>query len=112
MRRGWCLGGDAFRAELLAKMTERRGPEHYGKERAEGDLAKAERILLEELRRRRWTSEELKKRPKGDPEKVAVAVRLRTETVMTVAWIAQRLVLGSRNYAHHLLWRARRASCQ
>ena len=43
-----------FREELLGKMTERRGPEHYGKERAEGDIAKAERILREELKRRRW----------------------------------------------------------
>lgn len=106
VRRGWCLGSEAFRAELLAKMADRRGPEHYGKARAEGDIAKAERILREELTRRRWTVHELQERPKGDLEKVAIALRLRTETVMPVAWIASRLFLGSRNYANHLLWRA------
>ena len=37
-------------------------------------------------------------------------VRLRAETVQTVAWLAKRLHLGSRAYANHLLWRARRES--
>jgi len=35
IRRGWCLGEAAFRKELLARMGERLGAEHYGEERAE-----------------------------------------------------------------------------
>jgi len=54
IRRGWCLGGEAFREELLGKMSERRGGEHYGAERAESDTAKAERMVKEELKRRKW----------------------------------------------------------
>ena len=103
IRRGWCLGGEAFREELLGKMSERRGAEHYGAERAESDTAKAERIVKEELKRRKWTEADLKKRAKGDAGKVKIARRLRAETVMTVAWIAERLRLGSRNYANLLL---------
>jgi putative transposase len=106
IRRGWCLGGEAFREELLGKMSERRGAEHYGAERAESDAAKAERIVKEELRCRKWTEADLKRRAKGDSGKVLIARRLRAETVMTVAWIAERLHLGSRHYANLLLRRA------
>ena len=50
----------------------------------------------------------MRERPKGDAGKVRLAQRLRSETVQTVAWIAERLHMGSRAYANHLLWRARR----
>ena len=30
IRRGWCLGEETFRKELLAQMSERLGAEHYG----------------------------------------------------------------------------------
>jgi len=106
VRRGWCLGEDAFRKELLALMSNQIGAEHYGPERAETDTEKAERIIQAELKRRRWKEQELAARPKGDPGKVKVALRLRAETVQTVEWIANRLHMGSRAYAHHLLWRA------
>ena len=35
IRRGWCLGEEKFREELLKQMSERMGVEHYGEERAE-----------------------------------------------------------------------------
>ena len=34
IRRGWCLGEETFREELLTQMSERVGAEHYGEERA------------------------------------------------------------------------------
>ena len=88
-------------------MSGRIGPEHYGAERAETDVDKAERLIAAELKRRGWTEEQLRERPKGDPIKVRMAQRLRAETVLTVEWLAKRLHLGSRAYANHLLWRAR-----
>ena len=57
-----------------------------------------------------WTKEQLRERPKGDEAKVKLAGRLRAETVQTVEWVAKRLHLGSRAYANHLLWRARKES--
>ena len=33
IRRGWCLGEERFRKELLAQMTEKMGEHHYGQER-------------------------------------------------------------------------------
>jgi REP element-mobilizing transposase RayT len=108
IRRGWCLGEETFRQELLTQMSGRIGAEHYGSERAETDAQKAEGIIATELKRRGWTEATLRARPKGDASKVQLAERLRAETVRTVEWLAQRLHLGSRAYAHHLLWRARR----
>ncbi|MCL5096517.1 MAG: transposase [Candidatus Omnitrophica bacterium] len=109
IRRGWCLGEEAFRKELLAQMGERLGAEHYGEERTETAEAQAERIIAEELRRRRWSETELKTRRKGDAAKVALAARLRAETTMTAGWIAERLAMGTRGHLNHLLYRQRKA---
>ena len=110
IRRGWCFGDEAFRKELLAQMSERMGAEHYGQERAQAATEKAERIIAEALRRRRWREADLKKRQKGDPAKVAVAARLRAETTMTVGWIAERLGMGTRGHLNHLLYHHRKST--
>jgi len=112
LRRGWCLGGEAFRRELLGQMQERMGAEPYGAERQETMEARAEGIVAEELKRRRWGEEELGRRAKGDAGKVAMAVRLRAETAVTVKWIAERLQMGSPGYVHHLLYRRRKTEGQ
>ena len=112
IRRGWYLGDEAFRQELLAQMREGIGAEHYGEERAQTAEAAAEAIIAEELKRRRWKEKTLKTRPKGDPVKVALAARLRAETTMTVGWIAERLAMGTRGYLNHLLYRQRKSSRQ
>ena len=109
IRRGWCLGEETFRKELLAQMSERLGAEHYGAERAETEEAMAERIIAEAWKGGRWTEAKWKARPKGAVEKVALAARLRAETTMTAGWIAQRLGLGSRGYLNHLLYRRRKS---
>jgi len=85
IRRGWCLGEETFREELLTQMSMRR-----------------------RRRRGRWQEADLKTRPKGDPMKVALAARLRAETTMTVGRIAERLVMGTRGYLHRLLYRRRK----
>jgi len=87
----------------LAKMGERRGANHYGEECRETAEAKAERIVAEELRGRGWSEAELGARAKGDKEKVAVAVRLRGETTMTLKWVAKRLAMGSWSNVSNLL---------
>ena len=56
---------------------------------------KAFRILNQELHRRGWDLEQLKHRRKGDPQKIQIARRLRDQTTMTLAWIAQYLSMGS-----------------
>jgi REP element-mobilizing transposase RayT len=109
IRCDWCLGEESFRQELLARMGERIGKEHYGEERAETELVKAERIIAEELKQRSWRAVDLQAKPKGDAKKVALAARLRTETTMTVGWIAERLRMGTRGYLNYLLYRRRKS---
>jgi hypothetical protein len=105
IRRGWCLGEETFREQLLTQMSERMGAEHYGEERAETAEALADLIIAEELKLGRWQEADLKTRPKGDSVKVALAACLRAETTMTVGWITERLAMVTRSYLTHLLYR-------
>ncbi len=97
LRQGWCLGEEAFRKELLQQASEQRGAHHYGAELKEGEEERAERLVREELARRKWSEKDLGRRPKTDPNKARIALRLRKVTTMTMAWIARRLAMGSVN---------------
>ncbi|PYJ54815.1 MAG: hypothetical protein DME24_25785, partial [Verrucomicrobia bacterium] len=63
----------------------------------ETDEQKAHRLVLEELRKRGWTEQDLEQRRKTDGAKVKIAARLRGQTVMTLDWIAERLRMGCRH---------------
>ena len=95
MRRGWFLGDKQFKKELLEQMHASFGAHHGGEEREESCQAQAERLLASEFKRLGWTKEHLLKQRKGDVAKARLAQRLRSETTMTLAWIAERLVMGS-----------------
>lgn len=103
VRRRWCLGDKAFRKELLSQMKARRGPNHYGEECWESEETKALDLLGSELKRRGWTQADLAARSKSEPQKVAMARRLRRETTMTLKWIAERLAMGSWSNVSNLL---------
>ena len=107
VERGWFLGDQAFKEELLAQMHQRRG-DHYGPELREADLMHAERILKDQLRQRGWTEAELSCRRKGDPEKVQMATQLRAQTTMTLKWIAQRLKMGAWTHVSNCLVQKRK----
>jgi REP element-mobilizing transposase RayT len=103
LRRGWCLGSEEFRAELLAAGRERTGPGYSGGVRGEAEEAKARRIVREELGRLGRTVVELQSLRKSDPAKVRVAGRLRVETTMSLKWIAEELHMGSWSYVFSLV---------
>jgi hypothetical protein len=48
-----------------------------------------------------WSEADLKARWKGEPRKVELAWELRAQTTMPLAWIAERLNMGTRG---HLAW--------
>ena len=79
-----------------------------GEEKRKTDEQKAEWIVGEELRKRRWSEMDLKQRRKTDAMKVQIAARLRRETVQTLDWIAQRLQMGCRHTLANCLKRARK----
>jgi putative transposase len=103
IRRGWFFGTQELKEELLARASERVGPQHYGAERQESGEAKAERLVREELAKQGWLEADLGRRRKGDPGKVRIARRLRAETTMTLAWIARRLQMGVWTHVSNLL---------
>jgi putative transposase len=111
LRRGWCLGEEQFRAELIEAMTHRMGVNHGGSERRETAEAKAESIVGEELARLGWGDGQLEELAKRDPKKIALARRLRTETTMSWGWIATRLGMGTAGYAASCLRHAEAKVC-
>ena len=107
VRRGWFLGGAEVKEPLLERLGSSVGPHHGGEEKQEMEAQKAERLVAEELRRRRLTEADVKQRRKTDVRKVQIAARLRRETVMTLDWIAQRLGMGCRHTLANCLKGAR-----
>lgn len=107
VERGWCLGDEEFRAELLAQVQEQRG-DHYGEELRQADEAHAQALLEKELKQRGWTEQELAGRRKADPEKLKIAWRLRQETVMSLKWVARKLQMGSWTYLSNCLVQKRK----
>jgi REP element-mobilizing transposase RayT len=105
LRRGWMLGSEEFRQEMLEHIEQERGRWHYGAELGESGLAKAERLISEALRVGGTSENELAGWRKGHPFKLRLALRLRAETTVTVGWIAQRLRMGTRGHLAHLLYR-------
>jgi len=67
-------------------------------------VERAERVVGDESQRRGGTEATLGERNKGDREKVQVVVQLRKETLVTVAWIAERLQMGSTANVNTLLY--------
>jgi hypothetical protein len=101
VERGWCLGGEEFRQELLEQVDTRSGPSHFGEAVQEAEGVQAERLVVTGLKRMGWSEADLKARRKGEPRKVELAAELRSQTTMPLAWIAERLNMGSRG---HLAW--------
>jgi REP element-mobilizing transposase RayT len=90
----WCVGTEAFRKECLEKMEDKLSDNHPGSARLESAAAKAERLIAQELARLGWTPEDLLQRAKSDPLKLALAGKLRRETILSIKQIAERLSLG------------------
>ena len=103
--KGWCSGSEVFRKELLAQVSVLAKSRHAGPEIQEAGLAKAERIARQELDQLKWNETDLKGRRKSDPQKVRIAARLRSETTMTLEWIAARLCMGAPTHLASLLQR-------
>jgi hypothetical protein len=110
VERGWCLGGEEFRQELLEQVDTPPGPSHFGEAVQEAEAVQAERRVVEGLKRMGWSEADLKGRRKGEPRKVELAWELRSRTTMPLAWIAERLNMGTRG---HLAWLLHhRGQCQ
>jgi putative transposase len=102
LQRGWCVGSEEFRQELLEQMNA--GPENYGEEIREAGEHKARQLIRRELDKLGWDESELGQRPKRAAQKVQIAVQLRRQTAMTLEWIALALRMGTKTHLSHLLY--------
>jgi len=66
-------------------------------------MQRAERLIAEGLAAAGWREEQLPRERKGHAVKVTLAKRLRAETTVSLAWIAQRLYMGRWTYVSSLL---------
>ena len=60
LERGWCLGGEEFRQELLQQVSTGPGPSHFGEAVQEAVEVRAERLVVAGLKRLGWSQEKLK----------------------------------------------------
>ena len=95
IRRGWCLGEETFRKELLESVGAGAAEPYRADARRETTEEKARRIIKEELDGLGWDSAALAQHPKGDARKVLMARRVRAETSVTLKWIAEHLQMGA-----------------
>ena len=77
------------------------GPSHFGEAVQEAEAAQAERRVVEGLKRMGWSEADLRAQRKGEARKVELAWELHSRTTMPLAWIAERLNMGTRG---HLAW--------
>jgi hypothetical protein len=105
VERGWYLGDEEFRQELLARVHTPAGTSHFGEAVQAAAEVQAERLVVAGLKRLGWNAEVLQQKRKGDRGKVALAKELRAGTTMSLAWIAGRLRMGTPGYLAFLLSR-------
>jgi len=73
LRRGWCFGSAEFRQQMLQEIEKLAGDSVGGGLGQETAINKADRIVAEELKRLRWTEQDLMRRRKSDPGKLRIA---------------------------------------
>jgi putative transposase len=103
IRRGWSFGAENFIARLLDRMPGSVSEHHYARERNQADEQKAEAIISARLKKLGWRKADLVARRKSDPRKVALARELRSQTTISLKWIARRLEMGSWTHVSNLL---------
>ena len=98
IRRGWCLGGEDFREEMVKAldgvMKEKRRDSFAGTESRKHDVLEAGRLLERGLLRVGVDSEELTSLKKSDPRKMVVAWLIRRNTAVRNEWISEQLHMG------------------
>jgi putative transposase len=93
-RRGWCLGGEAFRERMLGLLgTVGQASRDSAVVRDHGE-AEAKRLLDAGLKTLGLGTAELDALARGDDRKAALAVLIRNRTTVSSAWLAKALCMG------------------
>lgn len=96
LRRGWYVGGEAFRKELLSRIDARRPGNRPPSPHRSGphDQSRAEELFASGLHLLRLQAEDLPRLPKGQKQKMILAWWLYGRTTVSRRWLAQRLAMG------------------
>ena len=98
IRRGWYIGGDAFRGQLAGMITSR-SDNLRGEQRLAHNEMEANRLIAEALKGFGIDEPDLISKKSAVLEKRAIAWMLKRYTTVTVVWIADRLKMGHRTNA-------------
>ena len=114
IRRGWCLGGEEFRAKMLDRMgrvvEEDTGTAFGGNGFREHNERQAIQLLEKGLDVLGLRAVDLPDMKKSSSEKCALAWLIRKRTSVRTAWIKERLHMGSATNFSELLKRVEAAS--
>jgi REP element-mobilizing transposase RayT len=96
IRRGWCFGTEAFRTDMLEriKMLSGERESFSGQEVRLHDEQEAEKLLKKGLHTLGLTEDQLTQLRKGATEKALLAWLIRRNSVVSNAWISNRLGMG------------------
>ena len=101
IRRGWYLGNEAFRDELLERLggvLDAHQRESYsGTAVVQHDEKEAERLIVAGMDALSLTEADLRDRPKGDLAKCALAWLAHSRTTVSHSWLTLRLRMGTPN---------------
>jgi hypothetical protein len=114
LRHGWCIGGKAFRDQLLGKVGQaisgRRRDSYQDEAVRAHDENAAQEKLDAALAILGLDIEDLRKLPKGAPEKQALAWWLRERTTVSRRWLSERLRMGHESRVTQAVAAVKRAS--
>jgi hypothetical protein len=110
IKRGWYLGARDFTDQLLEKLpSDASDPRLEGAQKRTHDERDAERILNLALAKLGLSAEDLRTLSNPRLEKQALAWLLKSQTTVTVQWIADRLGMGHRTSTSRAISRIRKA---
>ena len=111
IRRGWYLGSDLFRDDLMDRVDRAAQGKKRESYRNEGmcrhDESEAVKLLEQATRRLKVGSAELCRRKQTDAVKQAVAWWVKSQSVVSDEWLCERLEMGSRSNIYRAVARYR-----
>lgn len=114
LRRGWYVGGDLFRDELMEKADlcvqgyKRESYRHEGMRRH--DESEALRLMGQAIKNLQTSLDDIRGRKQSDPIKQAVAWWVKSRSVVGDAWLSEKLNMGARSNIHRAVARYRKES--
>lgn len=115
IRRGWCLGGDEFREEMVKLLDTvldgKRRDSFAGTEVRKHDVMEARKLLEEGMELVGLCPEVLAELKKSDPRKMAVAWLIRRNTAVRNEWISEQLHMGRTSKMSYFVKQVEDARC-